>query len=77
MRWLGVVAFLAWCLFLVATSSTVIRPHDFLAWFAAHVFTDEVSFRRFVVFWGYSWFIIVKGGMPQSSRSCAGCAWRS
>ena len=61
MRWLAVVAFLGWCLFLVGTSSTVIRPHDFLAWFAAHVFTDEVSFRRFVVFWGYSWFIIVKG----------------
>ncbi|MGP0070145.1 MAG: VanZ family protein [Isosphaeraceae bacterium] len=61
MKWLGVVAFLGWCLFIVGTSSTVIRPHDFFAWFAAHVFTDETSFRRFVVFWSYSWFIIVKG----------------
>jgi len=61
MRWLGVVAFFGWCLFIVGTSSTVIRPHEFFAWFAAHVFTDDASFRRFVVFWGYSWFLIVKG----------------
>lgn len=36
-------------------------PHDFFAWFAARIFRDDASFRRFVVFWGYSWFAIVKG----------------
>jgi VanZ family protein len=35
--------------------------HDFLAWFAAHVFTEEASFRAFAAFWRYSWFAIVKG----------------
>jgi VanZ family protein len=39
----------------------VIMPHDFFAWLASRVFTDEATFRRFVVFWGYSWFAIVKG----------------
>jgi len=45
----------------VATSSTVILPHDFLAWIATYVFRDEASFRAFATFWGYSWFAIVKG----------------
>ena len=58
---LGRIAFLAWCLLIVGTSSTVIRPHEFFAWFAAHIFTDDASFRRFVVFWRYGWFFIVKG----------------
>jgi hypothetical protein len=61
MRWLPVLGFLGWCLFIGGTSNTVVRPHDFFAWFASHVFTDEASFRRFVTFWGYSWFFIVKG----------------
>ncbi len=61
MKRLALVAFLGWCLLIAGTSSTVVRPHDFFAWFAAHVFTDEASFRQFVRFWGYSWFVIVKG----------------
>jgi hypothetical protein len=46
---------------IAATSSTVILPHDFLGWVATYVFVNEASFRRFVVFWRYSWFPIVKG----------------
>ena len=61
MKRLAIVAFLGWCLLIAGTSSTVVRPHEFFAWFAAHVFTDEASLRRFVRFWGYSWFVIVKG----------------
>jgi hypothetical protein len=61
MRSLALVAFLVWCLLIAGTSCTVVRPHEFFAWFAAHVFTDEVSFRQFVRFWGASWFVIVKG----------------
>jgi hypothetical protein len=50
-----------WCGFIVGTSSTVILPHDFFAWVATYIFMDERSLRIFTVFWGYSWFAIVKG----------------
>lgn len=60
-RWPWLIAGVAWCGFIAGTSSTVILPHDFFAWVAAHVFTDQASFRKFAVFWGYSWFAIVKG----------------
>ena len=60
MKWIAVWVLLGWCSFIAATSNTVVRPHEFFAWFASHVFTDQVSFRRFVVFWGYGWFVIVK-----------------
>ncbi len=50
----------AWGCLIAATSSTVILPHDFFAWIAAHVFRDEASFRAFATFWGYAWFAIVK-----------------
>ncbi len=57
--WLSVA--LIWSALIAGTSSTVILPHDFFAWFAARVFTNEASYRAFVVFWRYSWFAIVKG----------------
>ena len=59
--YLVLLAPLIWGAIITATSSTVILPHDFFAWFAAHVFRDEASLRRFKVFWGISWFAIVKG----------------
>lgn len=59
--WALAIAGLAWCGFIIGTSSTVILPHDFFAWIASRVFTDEASFHRFVVFWRDSWFAIVKG----------------
>jgi VanZ family protein len=55
------IAALVWCALIVATSSAVIHPHDFFAWIAAHVLRDEADYRRFVVYWVYSWFAIVKG----------------
>jgi VanZ like family len=60
MKRIALLTFLAWCSFIAATSSTVVRPHDFFAWMASHVFTNQASFHRFVVFWGCSWFVIVK-----------------
>jgi VanZ like family len=60
MKWIMMLSSLAWCSFIAATSHTVVRPHDFFAWMASHVFTNQESFDRFVVFWGYSWFVIVK-----------------
>ncbi len=59
--WIGVVAAVAWCGFIAGTSSTVILPHDFFAWVARHLLTEQRSYRKFVAFWGYSWFAIVKG----------------
>ena len=58
---LWLLAALIWSGLIAGTSSTVILPHDFFAWFGSHVFTNEASFRAFVVFWRYSWFAIVKG----------------
>lgn len=60
-KWLPWLAVIGWCGFIFATSSTVILPHDFFAWIAAHLLTDKASFRRFATFWGVSWFAIVKG----------------
>jgi len=59
--WLGILAAVAWCSFIAATSSAVILPHDFFAWVARHILTEQASYRRFVIFWSYSWFVIVKG----------------
>jgi VanZ like family len=39
----------------------VILPHDFFAWIASHLFTTKTSYRAFAIFWGSSWFAIVKG----------------
>jgi hypothetical protein len=56
-----VLAALVWCSLIFASSSTVILPHDFFAWIAAYVLPDERSFTAFTLFWGFSWFAIVKG----------------
>jgi VanZ family protein len=58
---LTALAAIAWCAFIAATSSTVILPHDFFAWVARNLLTEEAAYRRFVVFWAYSWFVVVKG----------------
>ncbi len=56
-----VIVALVWCGLIFASSCTVILPHDFFAWIAAHVLPDENSLSAFVMFWGFSWFAIVKG----------------
>lgn len=60
-RWPWLIAAILWSGLIAGTSSTVTLPHDFFAWFAARVFTNEASFQRFVTFWRYSWFVVVKG----------------
>lgn len=57
---IGILA-LVWCGLIFASSSTVILPHDFFAWIAAHLLPNEESLHSFVLFWGASWFVIVKG----------------
>nr|WP_303652818.1 VanZ family protein [Paludisphaera mucosa] len=51
----------AWAGLIFGTSCTVVMPHDFFAWIAAHILPDAESMRRFRVFWGLGWFAVVKG----------------
>ena len=53
------VAVLVWCGLIFGTSCTVVTAQGLYAWIAAHV--EPETFRRFAVFWGFSWFAVVKG----------------
>jgi hypothetical protein len=59
--WISLLAAMIWCGLIFGTSSTVILPHRFFEWIASHVLIDAESLRKFKVFWGVSWFAIVKG----------------
>ena len=43
------------------TSCTVIRPNEFFEIIAGFTGADQESMNRFSLFWGLSWFAIVKG----------------
>lgn len=60
-RWLVLVLCIVWAGSIFATSSTVILPREFFAWFLANIFDDPDSFGKFQLFWGASWLLIVKG----------------
>lgn len=60
-RWSLYGLFVLWAAFIFATSCTVVRPQEFFDWMHENVFPDDALFRRFQVFWGFSWFAIVKG----------------
>jgi hypothetical protein len=62
-RWTLLIAGLlvVWVGLIFGTSCTVVRPQEFFAWFHRHVFTDESAYANFQVFWGFSWFAVVKG----------------
>ncbi|MFO1094120.1 MAG: VanZ family protein [Planctomycetaceae bacterium] len=53
--------FAAWLALIFATSCTVVRPQEFFDLLHRHVFTDTSLYERFKLFWGLSWFTIVKG----------------
>jgi hypothetical protein len=53
--------FLAWVALIFATSSTVVLMQDLFAIVRKYVLTDAASRERFELFWGISWFAIVKG----------------
>lgn len=54
-------AALAWMLLIFGTSCTVVMPHEFFAWLDKHLLRDEAASHGFRVFWGFSWFAVVKG----------------
>jgi hypothetical protein len=55
------VSFLLCVSFIFATSCTVVRPQEFFDWIHRHLIHDDSFFARFQVFWGFSWFAVVKG----------------
>ncbi len=60
-RTLFPILLIAWLGFIFGTSCTVIRPQEFFALVQEYAIVDEASMQRFKVFWGLSWFAIVKG----------------
>lgn len=52
---------IAWAALIFATSCTVIRPAEFFELIHRYLITDERFFSGFEVFWGVSWFAVVKG----------------
>ena len=55
------VPLLAWMAFIFGTSCTVIRPEEFFHLVSRSTGADRESMKTFAVFWGISWFAIVKG----------------
>lgn len=60
-RWGIVAGCFLWAGLIFATSSTVVTPQAFFAWFSENVFTTDESFERFRLFWGACWLFVVKG----------------
>jgi len=52
---------LVWIGFIFGTSCTVIRPQEFFALVQKYANVNEASMLKFEIFWGASWFLIVKG----------------
>ena len=52
---------LIWLLLIFGTSCTVIRPLEFLELVQYFTGAKRESMERFGIFWGISWFAIVKG----------------
>ena len=50
-----------WVGFIFGTSCTVIRPQEFFELVQRYAIVDEQSMQHFRLFWGLSWFAIVKG----------------
>lgn len=50
-----------WLALIFTTSCTVIRPTEFFALIERFTAAGQESMQRFAVFWGLSWFVVVKG----------------
>ncbi len=55
------VVFFAWLLLIFGTSCTVITSSELFALIQIVTGLQPDSMQRFIVFWGISWFVIVKG----------------
>jgi hypothetical protein len=59
-KWWPWCALFFWMAFIFGTSCTVILPREFFTWIRAHLLPDDTAFERFRLFWGVSWFVVVK-----------------
>ena len=60
-HWRVLALLMMWVAFIFGTSCTVIRPEEFFRLVSAFTGAGRESMQRFAVFWGISWFTIVKG----------------
>lgn len=60
-RWRGPILFCIWVALIFGTSCTVIRPDEFFQLVARFTGAEQASMQKFALFWGLSWFTIVKG----------------
>ncbi len=60
-RWCFSIMLSVWLLLIFCTSCTVIRPLEFFELIQNFTGADRTSMERFAVFWGITWFAIVKG----------------
>ncbi len=60
-KWRIAALLVGWVLFIFGTSCTVIRPLEFFELIRSVTGFQHETLERFAVFWGGSWFTIVKG----------------
>ena len=60
-RWRFAILLCGWFALIFGTSCTVIRPNEFFSLVANFTGFGRDSMERFSLFWGISWFAIVKG----------------
>ena len=59
--WRKLALLCIWVALIFGTSCTVIRPSEFFDLLARFTGAKQASMERFALFWGFSWFAIVKG----------------
>ncbi len=60
-KWRRLIMLLAWLSLIFGTSCTVIRPAEFFSMIARYTGAQPEAMRKFEIFWGVSWFAVVKG----------------
>lgn len=56
-----IAAAVFWFALICASSSTVVTPTRFFNWISENALGTGGAFEAFAIFWGVSWFAIVKG----------------
>lgn len=59
-RWV-IAGAVFWFALICASSSTVVTPTRFFNWISENALGTGGVFEAFAIFWGLSWFVIVKG----------------
>lgn len=59
--WRFPILLAVWIAFIFGTSCTVVRPDEFFSLIASVTGAGRSSMEKFALFWGITWFTIVKG----------------